>query len=359
VSKRINITEDKLKELYLDEKLSSEKIAQKFNCCKSTILKQLHQYNIPLRKAGKRKINIPKKKIRELYKNKKLSIYKISKIFNTNPVTIYKRLQEYNILRRSISEALKGRIPWNKGKNLSEETRRKIGKISKERWSNPEYRKKMEIYNKKSSERMKGDKNPMKRLEARKKVSKGMKGKLVGNRNPAKRLEVRRKIRQALKGHTFSLETRKKISKTLNGRYEGKDNPFYGKHHTKEVKEKSRIRAIRQLISGEIGKNNTSIEMGIEKELKRRNIFYQRQIPLCNITVADFYLPRCRIAIYADGTFWHESKWAEKHGVIEKDKKQNKILIANCYRVFRFSEPEINSSVKKCVDKIVKCINKI
>lgn len=359
MTKRIDTTEDELKELYLDKKLSSEKIAQKFKCCKATILKRLHQYNIPLREAGKRKINISKKRLRELYENKKLSIYKISKIFNTSSVTIYKRLKEYGIRRRSISEALKGRIPWNKGKNLPEGTRRKIGKISKERWSNPEYRKKMEIYNKKSSERMKGDKNPMKNREVREKVSKKMKGKLVGDKNPAKKLKVRRKISRTLKGHIVSPKVKKKIARSLIGRYAGKLNPFYGRHHTKEVKEKSRIRAIRQLISGKLRNRITSIELKIEKELGKRNIYYKKQFPLLNRTIADFYLPRYRVAIYCDGSFWHESKWAEKQGVREKDRKQVKILIANGYKVFRFPEIEINKSPKKCVDKVTKYINQV
>lgn len=356
---KIKISKDKLKDLYLNKGLSSEEIAQKFNYCKSTILKQLHQYDIPLRKAGKRKIYISEKKIRKLYKNKKLSIYKIAEIFNVDPVIIHKRMREYGIPARSISEALKGRIPWNKGKNLPEETRRKIGKISKERWGNPGYRKKMEIYNKESSARMKGDRNPMKNREVREKVSKKMKGKLVGDKNPAKKLRARRKISRTLKGHIVSPKVKKKIARSLIGRYAGELNPFYGRHHTKEVKEKSRIRAIKQLISGKLRNRITSIELKIEKELGKRPIYYKKQFPLLNRTIADFYLPRYRVVIYCDGSFWHGSKWAEKQGVREKDRKQVKILISNGYKVFRFPEIKINKSPKKCVDEVIRYINQV
>lgn len=355
---KIRIPKDKLRYLYLDRRLSSKQIAKEFNCSKITILRQLHQYNIPVRKA-KIKIDIPQNRLEHLYINKRLSIYKIAEIFNTNPVVIHGRLHEYSIPLRSISEALKGRIPWNKGKNLPEETRRKIGKISKERWSNPEYRKKMEIYNKKSSTRIRGDRNPMKNREIREKVSKKMKGKLVGDKNPAKKLKVRRKISRTLKGHIVSPKVKKKIAKSLIGKYIGELNPFYGRHHTKEVKEKSRIRAIRQLVSGKLRNRITSIELKIEKELGKRNIYYKKQFPLINRTIADFYLPRYRVVIYCDGSFWHKSKWAEKQGVIEKDKKQNRILTVNGYKVFRFPEVKINNSVEKCVNKIVKYINKI
>lgn len=304
------------------------------------------------------KIKIPKDKLRNLYLKKKLSMERIGKMFNTDSVVIHGRLHEYGIPARSISEALKGRIPWNKGKNLSAKTKRKIGKISKERWKNPEFIKKMGIRNKKLSERMKGDKNPMKNAEARKKRSEKMKGMLIGDRNPARKLKVRRKIREALKEHAVSSETRKKISKTLNGRYTGKDNPFYGKHHTKEIREKSRLRAIKQLASGEFNNKPTSIENKIEKELIKRNVYFKKQFPLFNITVADFYLPKFKVAIYADGVFWHKSDWAKKQGIIKKDRKQNKFLTINGYKVFRFSEFDICKSASGCVDKIENYINK-
>ncbi len=76
----------------------------------------------------------------------------------------------------------------NKGRKLSEETKRKISEAQKGRknyW-------------------MIGDKNPAKRLEVRKKISKAKKGKkrpdMVGYKNPAKKPEVREKISEALKG---------------------------------------------------------------------------------------------------------------------------------------------------------------
>jgi very-short-patch-repair endonuclease len=270
-----------------------------------------------------------------------------------------KDLIKKKIWKKRLSKAHKGLIPWNKGKSLSEKTKRKLSKVMKEFWNNTKYRKKMEVRNKKLSELMRGYRNPMKRPEVVKKRSEKMKGKLVGNKNPAKRPEIRRKISKALKGHLVSQETRKKIKRTLKGKYVGKKNPFYGKHHTKEVREKSRIRAIKQLISGELKNRPTSIELRIEKELIKNNIYYKKQVSLKDITVVDFYLPRREVAIYCDGIFWHKSEWAKKRGVIEKDRKQVKILSANGYKVFRLSETEINSSPKRCVEKIVKYINKV
>lgn len=270
-----------------------------------------------------------------------------------------KNLIKKEIWKKKLSESHKGKIPWNKGKYLSEKTRKKIGKMWKEFWRSPEFRGKMKIRNKKISERMRGGGNPMKNPAVRKKVSRAMTGKLVGDKNPTKKFGVRRKLSRALKGHKVSPGTRKKISQSLNGKYVGTLNPFYGKHHTEEVKEINRQKAIKQLISGKLRNITTSIELKIERELKKRNVYYKKQTPLLNRTIVDFYLPRYRIVIYCDGTFWHKSKWAEEQRVIEKDRKQNKFLISNGYKVFRFPEIAINNSSKKCVDKIIKYINKI
>lgn len=356
---KIKISEDRLKYLYLKKKLSSRKIAEELNCNKATILERLHRYNIPLREAKKIRIEIPKNVLEKLYLNEKLSSHKIAERFSVSPVLVYERLHEYNIPTRSISEALKGRIPWNKGGHLSEKTKRKLSKIWKKFWKNPKFIEKMIARNKILSERMKGERNPMRNPKSKKKRSEKMKGKLAGDKNPAKKLKVRREISRTLKGHIVSPKVRKKIARSLIGRYVGELNPFYGKHHTEEVKEKTRMRAIKQLISGAFKNRITSIELKIEKELRKRNIYYKKQFPLLSRTIVDFYLPQYRVVIYCDGTFWHKSKWAEKEGVIEKDRKQTKFLFSKGYKVFRFSETEIENSARNCVDRVLRYINKI
>ncbi len=352
---KVKIYENELKELYLNQELSSKEIADKVGCGKTAILERLHAFSIPLNRS-KRKIFIDKNNLNDLYVNKRLSMAKIADLFDTDAPTILNRIREYDIHARSISEALKGRIPWNKGGNLSEETIKKLRKIFKKRWNNPEFIKKMEIRDRMTGERMKGDGNPMKDKNVSEKVRKKLIGLLVGDRNPMKKLSARNKIRKILKGHIVSPDTREKISKNLVGRYGGNKYPFFGKHHTDGVKEKSRKRAIKQLVSGEFKNRATSIELKIEEELNRRNIFYKKQFPLIKMTVADFYLPRHKIVIYADGEFWHKSEWARKQGIIEKDKKQNMILAENGYKVFRFPELEINNFVNQCVDKVVNYI---
>ena len=301
------------------------------------------------------KIHIERKELVDLYIGRRLSMAKIAVLFNTNSVTILNRLKEYKIPSRSISQALRGVIPWNKGRQLSQGAKKLIGERFKKLWQNPEFIKKMEARNRTLSENMKIS-NPMRDKSVSEKVRQKLIGRWVGDKNPMSNIEIRNKVSKILKGHKLSNDTKKKISKSLLGRFEGKKNPFFGKKHTQEVKEKSRIRAIQQLASGIFKNKTTSIELNLEKELFRRNVKYIKQFPLAKITVVDFYLPEHKIVIYADGEFWHKSDWARKQGTIKKDEKQNKVLAENGYKVFRFSEAEISRSAQMCIDKVTSFI---
>jgi len=117
--------------------------------------------------------------------------------------------------------------------------------------------------------------------------------------------------------------------------------------NTLETRKKLSEATTKQLASGKMRRENTSIESEMERELQRNNIYYQKQVPLCNITVVDFYLPEYKIAIYADGAYWHNLSIVK-----ERDEKQSKILEENGYKVFRFREHEIKKSVKRCVNEI-------
>jgi 5-methylcytosine-specific restriction endonuclease McrA len=71
--------------------------------------------------------------------------------------------------KRKLSKDLRGRRPWNKGQEMPEETKRKLSKLLKGRRRSP----KTEF--KKSQH--KGSKNPAKKIEIRRKISKAKKGK--------------------------------------------------------------------------------------------------------------------------------------------------------------------------------------
>ena len=110
--------------------------------------------------------------------------------------------------RIKISEALKGKSPWNKGIPMTEESRKKISEANKGKKglrgeSNPMYGK---------SSWNKGI--PM--TEERKKIqSEAMKGKMSGDKNP-------------MYGKQRTEEWKKRHSEAMKGKMSGDKNPMYG-----------------------------------------------------------------------------------------------------------------------------------
>lgn len=123
-----------------------------------------------------------------------------------------------------------------------------------------------------------------------------------------------------------------------------KRNPFKGKKHSKEAKDKMSKWRVNNPVK--VFKD-TSIELAVEAELKKRNVNYQKQVPLCGVARVDFYLPEYRIVVQADGDYWHN-----RTEVKERDRKQDAVLNFSGFNVYRFWEHEINKSVAGCIDQI-------
>ena len=98
---------------------------------------------------------------------------------------------------------------------------------------------------------------------------------------------------------------------------------------------------------------NTSIELAMEAEFIKQHIPYMKQVPIEGIALVDFLLPD-KIIVQCDGDFWHNSEWAVGKGYKNKDNNQDFLLGFKGYKIFRFSETEINKSTKKCVKKILQ-----
>jgi len=112
--KRSVETKEKMKNAQLGKKASSKTIKK---------LSESHKGNIP-----GNKILIDKKRLQELYIDRKLSLKKCGSFFNCSMTPIKRSLKEFDIHMRNISEANKGCIPWNKNKTgvYSEETLKNI-----------------------------------------------------------------------------------------------------------------------------------------------------------------------------------------------------------------------------------------
>lgn len=275
--------------------------------------------------------------------------------------------------KRKISEALKG----NKnmiGKHHSEETKKKLSETHKGKPSgmlgkhhSKETKKKL---SESKIETQKGIKNHFfgkhHSEESKKKMSEAHKGNKNGIGNKSK---TGQHPSSMMKGKYHSEETKRKISETLKGKK--KNFPL-----SYPFREKKRIEifckvcgkkkyVIKSAIKNGRGKfcskkclgiwtikhkknKDTYIEIAIENELKSRNIPYLKQVPLKGIAIVDFLLSD-RIIMQCDGSYWHSLP-----KVKARDINQDFILGFNNYKIFRFTEAEINKSVSKCIDKIQK-----
>lgn len=96
-------------------------------------------------------------------------------------------------------------------------------------------------------------------------------------------------------------------------------------------------------------KSNTSIERAIESILRAQDIYYQKQVPLCGVSLVDFYLPEYRVVIFCDGEYWHSLPKRQKQDAI-----QNEVLANNKFHVYRFAEQDIEKSPEQCIAAITE-----
>lgn len=97
MSKQIEISMELLSDLYKNQKLSTFQIAEKLGCCQATIWKKLKKFNVEARLPGVKRVNISKQKLKELYISKKFSTWKIEKITKIPRGTIHRKLREFGI----------------------------------------------------------------------------------------------------------------------------------------------------------------------------------------------------------------------------------------------------------------------
>lgn len=104
--KKLNIPKNELKRYYIEKEMSSDEIAEKYECSKRTILKRLREYNIPRRNSGpKRRDDITKEKLEKLYLVEEVSTRDIAEKLDTGRSTVYRKLKKFDIPTRDISEA--------------------------------------------------------------------------------------------------------------------------------------------------------------------------------------------------------------------------------------------------------------
>ena len=122
----------------------------------------------------------------------------------------------------------------------------------------------------------------------------------------------------------------------------------------------------RHKIMTAIKSKNTRIEIILRKSLWHRGLRYRNNIKVCNCH-PDIVITKYKIAIFCDGDFWHGKTfeqlkfqnnatfWEEKiKRNKERDLENTIVLRDNGWTVLRFWETDINNNLNKCVESILK-----
>lgn len=105
MSKKVDLPEDVLYDLYINQKIGGQTIAKKFNCNHSTVLKRLRKLGVEIREPGMPFADISKDELEKLYIDKGLSTWKIAELLNHSRGIIYKKLKRFGIKPRDISDS--------------------------------------------------------------------------------------------------------------------------------------------------------------------------------------------------------------------------------------------------------------
>ncbi len=113
IEKQFKIGKEELKNLYFNQKLSISSIAKIYGCSFITIWERMKEFRMKPRTLSKamklvmetRKIQISENDLRNLYEKRKLSTLKIAKIYNCYHQTILRKMKNFRIKSRNNTEA--------------------------------------------------------------------------------------------------------------------------------------------------------------------------------------------------------------------------------------------------------------
>lgn len=158
---------------------------------------------------------------------------------------------------------------------------------------------------------------------------------------------TKKRMSESHKIENLSTKTRRKLSES----HSGKNRHMYGKQHTEETKQKIRETRLKRVFPTK----DTSIEVALQEELDKRKIVYEKHIPVCDICQPDIVFPSFKLAVFADGDYWHSKKFQDGKAW-QRDRYQDKALRENGWTPLRFWGSEIRDNVLKCVDNIVSVL---
>lgn len=120
----------------------------------------------------------------------------------------------------------------------------------------------------------------------------------------------------------------------------------------------------RSRIMSSIRSKDTKPELMLRKGIFSCGYRYRLHYGGCN---SDIAFPRHKVAVFVDGDFWHGYNWLKRGKVppkkywqpkikrnIERDKKYNKQLKKQGWKVLRFWEFQVKQDPKKCALRVTK-----
>lgn len=126
----------------------------------------------------------------------------------------------------------------------------------------------------------------------------------------------------------------------------------------------------RSILMSRIKSRDTIPELKLRKGLWSQGFRFSKKDSKL-IGKPDIVLNKYKVAVFIDGEFWHGYRWKEKRKKIKdnrkywipkieknilRDKRTNKALRENGWKVIRFWEQQIKKDLPKCIQKIKNVI---
>lgn len=261
-------------------------------------------------------------------------------------------------------------VPWPKGVPRSEESRQKQSETRKRLFAegklvNPFLGKHHSEKTRRKMSENSAWKGRHFSKDHRRKMSEARKGKSYPHEGHPLSEETRIKISEALKGKPKSEDHIHKQSGTMKRLYaegeliawnKGKKCPqtaetlkrLFAGPNSEKMKQKLREARLKRVYPTE----DTSIEVLMQDELKRRNIAFKTHVPLLGICQPDIVISEKMIVVQCDGDYWHSKEF--KNGEQwRKDRRQDRVLRKAGWTVHRFWGSEIHRDVESCVNQII------
>lgn len=104
--RRITMSQEQLRELYEKERLTTYQVAKRLGCCQATVWKRLIDYGITRRTPWELRANVPsREELIDLYTNKRLSTWEIARRHGYSRSTVHRKLGEFSIRTRDRAES--------------------------------------------------------------------------------------------------------------------------------------------------------------------------------------------------------------------------------------------------------------